>query len=211
MENTLRLGGIVLCGGHSRRMGQAKEWLSVEGRPMLGQVVRIVGEVADPVVVAARAGQNLPALPAGTLVVCDESPDQGPLAGVVAGLTVLAGRCDAAFVTGCDHPWLRPAFIRALADRLGTFDAVVVHEAGRDLPLPAVYRVGLAAAGRELLATGRLRVDGLLSVCRGTRIAPESLPPESAARAALTNVNRPDDLRHSPDDHPDASTPRART
>ena len=44
-------------------MGRAKEWLLVGGETLLARTVRVVGEVAEVVVVAGRAGQVLPELP----------------------------------------------------------------------------------------------------------------------------------------------------
>jgi molybdenum cofactor guanylyltransferase len=67
-----RTGGIVLCGGESRRMGRPKAWLPFAGELMLPRVVRLLGEVVAPVVVVAAPGQDVPPLPAGVEVVRDE-------------------------------------------------------------------------------------------------------------------------------------------
>ena len=70
----LTVGGVVLCGGRSRRIGSSEAWLQ--------RMVRIVGEVVEPVVVAGRRNQSLPELPEGVAVVCDAVEDAGPLAGI---------------------------------------------------------------------------------------------------------------------------------
>ena len=49
----MRVAGIVLRGGQSRRMGQPKAWLPFGGETMLARVVRILGGVVDPIVVVA--------------------------------------------------------------------------------------------------------------------------------------------------------------
>jgi molybdopterin-guanine dinucleotide biosynthesis protein A len=175
-------------------MGQPKEWLPIDGQAMLVRVVQRVAAAAGPVVVAARPGQSLPELPPGVLIVGDETPDHGPLAGLIAGLAALTGRCEAAFVTGCDHPWLAPAFIHALHGRLGDHDAVALMADGRPMPLPAVYRLSVVPAARELLSQGQLRLGGLLAACRANLLRPEDLPPDVDVRASLANVNRPADL-----------------
>ena len=64
-------GGLVLCGGRSRRMGADKAWLPFGEECLLQRVVRIVTEVAEPVVAAASQGQVLPPLPEGVAAVRD--------------------------------------------------------------------------------------------------------------------------------------------
>ncbi len=41
-------GGIVLCGGQSKRMGRPKAWLPFGGETMLQRVVRVLAEVVHP-------------------------------------------------------------------------------------------------------------------------------------------------------------------
>ena len=43
----MRVGGIVLCGGRSSRMGSPKAWLPFGGEPMLARVVRVVCEAVQ--------------------------------------------------------------------------------------------------------------------------------------------------------------------
>src|SRR5438046_7125868 len=119
----MNVGGIVLCGGRSRRMGRPKAWLSFAGEVMLSRVVRLLGEVVSPIVVVAAPEQDVPPLPDAVGVVRDEVEGRGPLAGLAAGLRALAGRADAAYLSSCDVPLLRPEFVRRMIALLG--DAAV--------------------------------------------------------------------------------------
>ena len=107
------VGGIVLCGGQSQRMGTAKAWLSFGAETLLQRVVRLLAEVVDPIVVAAARGQELPALPKDVHLVRDSVPGLGPLQGLADGLAALKGRVDIAFAASCDAPFLKPPFRRA--------------------------------------------------------------------------------------------------
>src|SRR5262245_6119048 len=116
----LRTGGIVLCGGQSKRMGRPKAWLPFAGETMLPRVVRLLGEAVNPLVVVAAPEQELPPLPREVAVVRDEEKGRGPLQGLAAGLAGLRGRwAEAAYLSSCDVPFLRPAFVRRLIDLLG--------------------------------------------------------------------------------------------
>ncbi len=189
----VRVGGLVLCGGRSRRMGRPKAWLPFGGEVMLARVARVLGEVVSPVVVVAGRGQDLPALPPGVEVVHDPKPDRGPLQGLVAGMEALRGRAEAAYVSSCDVPLLRPAFVRRMIDLLGDHLACVPRVEGFLHPLAAVYRLEAAAAAERLLAEGRPRPT-LLSDAVPTRVvSADELAGVDPGFESLRNLNAPEE------------------
>ena len=137
----MKVGGIILCGGKSRRMGQHKPWLPFAGELLLPRVARLLSEVVEPIVVVSAPAQELPTLPPTVALVQDETPDRGPLEGMAAGLSALMGRADAAYVSGCDAPLLQPAFVRRMISLIGPHAACTPFVDGRYHPLAAVYRV----------------------------------------------------------------------
>ncbi|MCH7885242.1 MAG: molybdenum cofactor guanylyltransferase [Planctomycetes bacterium] len=187
----LRTGGIVLCGGRSRRMGTSKAWLRFGDEYGLQRIVRLLGGVVGPVVVAARQGQNLPPLPANVSVVHDHPDHRGPLSGILAGFAALEGQCDAAFVTSCDQPLLRPALVRCLIERLGVHAAVVPRHEGRLHPLTAVYRLGTRALLTELLTQHQWRVQTYVERCEALIVEAHSLSSEDQDFVSFWNANDP--------------------
>src|ERR671936_2243425 len=137
------VGGVVLCGGRSKRMGRPKAWLPFAGEIMLPRVVRLLGEAVRPVVVVAAPDQEVPPLPPEVAVVRDEEKGRGPLQGLAAGLAALEGRADAAYLSSCDVPFLRPAFVRRLIDLLGAHAICVPRVGAHHHPLAAVYRLNV--------------------------------------------------------------------
>src|SRR5687768_16956398 len=99
-------GGVILCGGQSTRMGIDKTSLPFGTETMLQRVVRLLGEAVQPLVVVAGRDQELPALPPSVLVTRDRRSGRGPLEGIAAGLSALAGKVNATYVTSCDVPLL---------------------------------------------------------------------------------------------------------
>ena len=170
-------------------MGTAKEWLPIGGESLLQQIVRIVGSVVHPVVVAGRRGQPLPALPSDVELAYDAIENAGPLAGMAAGFDGLAGRCEAAFVVSCDHPLLKPAFITRLIELLGEHHAVVPSHEAQSYPLVAVYRLDLRPLLAELLAKGERRVHVFAERCGAYVIASAALVDVDGAIDSLRNVN----------------------
>jgi len=183
------VGGIVLRGGWSARMGTAKEWLPIGKEHLLQRVVRIVGSVVRPVVTASRREQPLPALPPKVEVVYDAVENAGPLAGMAAGFEALAGRCEAALVVSCDHPLLKPAFIARLIELLGDHQAVVPTHEGRSYPLVAVYRFDLRPLLTELLARSERCVHAFTERCGAHVVSSADLADVDPTRDSLRNVN----------------------
>jgi molybdopterin-guanine dinucleotide biosynthesis protein A len=189
------LGGVVLAGGKSSRMGSPKAWLDFGGEALLQRVVRRVAEVAAPVVVVAAEGQDVPPLPEGVAIVRDPVAGKGPLVGIAAGLDALAGCAEAAFVSSTDAPFLHPALIRRLAALRAGYDIAAPRALGHLQPLCAVYAMAARAEIAALLAEDRLRLTLLFERAR-TLIADEALllaDPDLAAAdpglRSLRNVN----------------------
>jgi molybdopterin-guanine dinucleotide biosynthesis protein A len=188
-----RVGGIVLCGGQSTRMGRPKAWLPFGGEIMLPRVVRLLREVVEPVVVVAAPDQDVPPLPSEVVVVRDEERGRGPLQGLAAGLAALAGRADAAYLSSCDVPFLQPAFVRRLIERLGNASICVPHVGDYHHPLAAVYRLDVLPTVRNLLAEGRLRPFFLFEAVPTRVLEAEELMDVDPTFQTLRNLNTPEE------------------
>ncbi len=187
------LGGIVTCGGESRRMGRSKAWLPIGEEVMLQRVVRLLSQVAEPVVVVAARGQELPSLPEGVRVLRDRREGVGPLEGIRVGLETLEGMVERAFVTSCDAPLLRGEFVRGVDAELGEADAAVPWDARHAHCLAAVYRTGVVSVIDELLERGVRRPLALFDRVATVRIGVDELRGVDPELQSLRNVNTPED------------------
>jgi len=197
VSTRLNLGGIVLAGGRSTRMGRSKAHLPFGGETMLARTVRQLGNAVGPVVVVGAPDQELPPLPLlpnEVSVARDDVEGRGPLAGILAGLEVIADRVDAVFVCGCDTPLLSAAFVRRVADRLGENEVSVPHVDGFWQPLAAVYRVSVAASIRALLEDDQRRPAFLFDRVPTRRVERDELLDVDPELWSLRNLNRPDDV-----------------
>jgi molybdopterin-guanine dinucleotide biosynthesis protein A len=187
------VGGIVLCGGQSKRMGRAKAWLPFVGELMLPRVVRLLGQAVSPVVVVAAPDQEVPPLPGEIAIVRDEEKGRGPLQGLAAGLTALRGQVDAAYLSSCDVPFLQPAFVCRLIDLLGDQPICVPHVGDYHHPLAAVYRLEVADAVTRLLAEDRLRPFFLFEAVPTRIVEAAELADVDPTFQTLRNLNTPAD------------------
>jgi molybdopterin-guanine dinucleotide biosynthesis protein A len=124
-----KLGGLILAGGGSRRMGQDKAVLDWGGRRAIDRIHDLASVTCDgPVLVAGRDY--------GLAFVADPEPLAGPVGGLVAGVQALKSRgCTAVLVLAVDAPTLRPG---DLAPLLTTSGPGAVYEG---LPLPMVLEI----------------------------------------------------------------------
>ena len=189
----MRVGGVILCGGESKRMGRPKAWLPFGAELMLPHVVRLLGEAAAPLVVVAAPGQDVPPLPPDVTVVRDDEKGRGPLQGLAAGLRALRGRADAAYASSCDVPFLRPAFVRRLIDLLGDYAICVPRVGDYHHPLAAVYRIDVADAVNRLLAENRLRPFFLFEAVSTRVVEAAELADVDPTFQTLRNLNTPED------------------
>lgn len=188
------MGGIVLCGGKSSRMGQPKAWLPFGNEVLLQRIVRILGEVVSPIVVVAAQGQELPELPPEVLITRDEREALGPVGGLAAGFAALRGRADAAYVSACDVPLLMPAIVRHICGQLGGSDIAIPVDGQFPHPLAAVYRLSLEQRVQELLEAGRLRPIFLWEGAKVTSIAVDSLKALDPELNSFRNANTPEEF-----------------
>lgn len=193
----IRVGGIVLCGGRSSRMGQPKAWLPFGSEVLLQRVVRILHESVTPVVVVAAPGQDLPPLPGDVQIARDEADGRGPLQGLAAGLTALQGQADAAYASSCDVPFLRPAFVSRLVELLGAEQICVPRVGDFHHPLAAVYRLEVLDIVHRLLAANRLRPTFLFDAAPTRVVSALELTDVDPTFESLRNLNTPTDYEQA--------------
>jgi molybdopterin-guanine dinucleotide biosynthesis protein A len=181
----MTVGAVVLAGGQARRMGGGdKTLLTVVGRPMLEAIIAALD--ADEVAISANgdparfARFGLPVLGDGAFL------GQGPLAGVLAGLTWAAQLGMIALLT---VPGDTPFLPSGLASNLAPHPAYAVS-GGQPHYLVALWPVSCAPELRRFLSVPGKRDVRLFGESIGMR--PVDFP--MRGRDQFANVNTPDDL-----------------
>ena len=126
-------------------------------------------------------------------IIRDEEKGRGPLQGLAAGLAALRGKADAAYLSSCDVPFLKPAFVRRLIDLLGDHHICVPRIGEYDHPLAAVYRMEVEETARRLLAENRLRPFFLFEAVPTRVVEAAELADVDPSFQTLRNLNTPDE------------------
>ena len=182
-------------------MGRSKAWLRFGPEFMLQRVVRLLGEIVQPIVVVAAPGQDLPDLPESFPIVRDPVPDRGPLQGIAAGLVALPDHVEFVYATATDVPFLRPAWVGRLSELIGDEDLAIPEVGGRLHPLAALYRrKSVLTVVESLLAEDRLRLGSLVDLLRTVRVGAELMRGVDPDLATLRNLNTVEDYRRALDE-----------
>ena len=118
--------GLVLAGGHSRRLGRDKRWLPhEEGGSWLERTTALLARFCGEGRIAIATGESFDPI-AGWPTVADPAPaGRGPLVGIDAAFRAHPG-CDLC-VLACDYPQIDAELLGPIYDAPLTTVAGVVH------------------------------------------------------------------------------------
>ncbi|MDG2467915.1 MAG: molybdenum cofactor guanylyltransferase [Pirellulaceae bacterium] len=189
------VGGVILCGGKSHRMGTSKALLPFGDEVMLQRVVRILQSALDPVVVVAAEDQPLPELPSDVTVLIDSYPEKGPLAGLFCGLQHLHSlQVPLAFASACDTPFLLPGFIDYLLSKMTDQDEILLLQEGEfQHVLSAFYRTDVYRTAEKLIMSDRLRPIFLTAEHLTHQLNVDQMRAVDPDLVSLQNLNTPSD------------------
>lgn len=174
-------GFLLLCGGHSRRMGQNKALLTVEGMTLLQRIARVGDSFSECII---SANEEIPTPPNFNRV-ADIYPECGPMGGLHAALSVC--KAPALVCTPCDVPYYNDELAKFLIQKFSSdLDALILQgNDGRIHPLMGVYSKSCLPVLTEHLQNGKLKLIWMLDGLN-TRII--RLPPEISQNVFI-NLN----------------------
>lgn len=193
----VRIAGVVLAGGRSRRMGRDKSLLRLGGEAaptLLERSVALLGPLCEQVWVSCRAGQTY----AGQCCVPDILSASGPICGVHAALVrAREAGIPAVLALSCDMPLMHVDMLRRLiaafaaSPRQSLMTAFMAPN-GWTESLAAIYRVEAVSFLEAAVAQGRFKMR-------------EAVPLElqcfehyrTEDARAFFNVNTPQDLQQA--------------
>lgn len=175
------IGGFVLAGGASRRMGQDKALLPLGSGTMVEQIASAVRAAAGNVTILGPVDRYAHL---GFPVVPDKIENCGPLGGLYTALSLTAA--DWNLFVACDMPDVTANFLVGLIEAAEAADAdcVVPESAGKLDPLCAVYHRRVAPAAESAIHRKLFKMQDFISTLRTSRWpVPDARP--------LSNVNTP--------------------
>ena len=185
------LYGLVLTGGHSRRLGHDKALLARAGGTQLAYLTGLLQEFCGAVFVSVRADQREDPERRRYQQVVDRETSKGPLRGI---LSAMHAHSEVDWlVVACDLPNVDAVTLGQLIEaRDGRYPFTAYRSSHDDLPEPlcAIYASDSRSILEENAASG-VHCPRKIMIRSATQLLTQPTP------VALHNVNTADDLRDS--------------
>jgi molybdopterin-guanine dinucleotide biosynthesis protein A len=183
------VSAAIMAGGKSKRMGQDKAWIELDGEPLIKRVADVLAALADEVIVVA----NDPRYESlGLRVVRDRWPHGGALGGIATGIG--AATHDTVLVAACDMPFLSVDVWRVLLGHAGEADVVIPKIGAEYETMHALYTKACVPQMARAIAENRLRVISFFDQVRVLPIEEPELRAADPTLRSFTNVNTPEEL-----------------
>ena|SRR5438094_5725223 len=193
MTPMLDVGGFILVGGMSSRMGTDKSRLVFGDQTSVALIAASLQSVAGTV---RTVGAAVPALE-GLANIADAHDQWGPLAGIEAALC--NANSEYCLVVACDLPFVTAELFERLIGLADHWDAIVpLQSDGRPQPLCAIYRRSAClATARKAIANGEHSPRALLDQVNTRYVPFTELSDLDGSDYFFFNVNTPENYERS--------------
>jgi molybdopterin-guanine dinucleotide biosynthesis protein A len=194
MNHKTQVGGFILAGGESSRMGRDKALLELEGVALIMRTAKLVESAAER---CAIVGDTVRLEGLELLVIEDEFPGAGPLGGIATALR--ASGVEWNLIVACDLPYLTGEWLEFLIGQAMKSDADAVlpmNDRGAE-PLCAMYHKRAEGAIRAALDRGVRKVTDALADVRIKFIEPREWKGFDSDGLLFKNMNSPADYEEA--------------
>jgi molybdopterin-guanine dinucleotide biosynthesis protein A len=188
--------GVVLAGGRSRRFGSEKAFGDLAGEPVIAHVIARFRPQVGRLILNANGDLTRFASFGLETIPDDESPELGPLSGLLAAFDWAAHNmagCIAVATVSADVPFLPLDLVERLDEARGGQTALAISGERRH-PTIALWPMSARPAVAGALKRRTLGVDALASDLNAIAVAFPMRDIDGRMLDPFFNVNTPDDL-----------------
>jgi molybdopterin-guanine dinucleotide biosynthesis protein A len=197
MDKSIRVSGVILAGGVSRRLEKNKALERIGGKALIERVIDSLVPLTTEVLAVVAQPEQATALrlPPSVRVVSDRYPGGGSLGGIFTGLDASAEPWS--LVVACDMPFLNRELLRHLIKETSNVDAVVPCLGGQPEPLHALYSKACLAPMERMLQAGQLKIAPLFDAVRVRYVDEETIDRIDPHHLSFFNINTQADLEEA--------------
>ena len=184
-HSEMEIEGVVLTGGASRRMGQDKSQLTIQGEVLSERIARTLSNRVGRVTILGRKPIS------GFEFVADAGEYAGPL----MALSRFRPKCDAVLVASCDLPLFDARLIDIFLSHLLSHDAVLPEHDGKAQPLCALYKRSAWPLLEQTVAEGRKSVMAWIDRLSIRLVTQDEIRDAGVDPNSIRGVNTPEELQ----------------
>jgi molybdopterin-guanine dinucleotide biosynthesis protein A len=197
MDKSIRVSGVILAGGVSRRLEKNKALERIGGKALIERVIDSLVPLTTEVLAVVAQPEQAAALrlPPSVRVVSDRYPGGGSLGGIFTGLEASAEPWS--LVVACDMPFLNRELLCHLMAQSSNVDAVVPCLGGQPEPLHALYSKACLAPMERMLRAGQLKIAPLFEAVRVHYVDEATIDRIDPRHLSFFNINTQADLEEA--------------
>jgi len=178
----MKITGVIIAGGQSRRMGFDKKQIDFEGKSFLQRSIDLLTKITDEVVI--NSNENIPT---SLHIIKDESQNKGPLGGIYSVLKNIKN--DLALVVPGDLPLLDEEVLEFLLNNYDGKSKACVFEVNNHIEaLVGLYHKNILPDMEQQLASGEYKLQILLEKVVAQKVSGNQFA------GKFLNINTPQDL-----------------
>lgn len=182
--------GVILAGGLSKRYGQNKAFLEIEGIRLIDRVAEGMKNIFTRVFLVTNAKKDYEYL--GLPLIEDRIKGLGPMGGIYTGLMSISGK--GGFFVACDMPFLNEQLVRYMVEVQDHYAAVVPSMGNEIEPLHALYATTCLGPIRRLIESRRYQVRLFYDSVSVRYVTENEIRRFGQPRDAFHNINTPDEF-----------------
>jgi len=183
----MKITGIILAGGKSKRFGKDKALIEWQGKTLFENAVDLCRPFTNSLLISSNHTAHNQF---GIEVVPDKVADCGPMGGIYSCLDKSDTEWN--FVISVDSPAVHPGFIQTLISESGKYDAVIpLHEQGIE-PLVALYHRDILDEIEKSIERREFKMHDLIRKLNSKFVDSQTWLKKYPN--LFHNINRPDDL-----------------
>ncbi len=184
----------ILAGGQSKRMGQDKAFLKINGQQVIERLIARLKPLTDDLFISTNSPEKYKAF--GLRMVADIYPDKAALGGIYSA--IYAARQPYVLAIACDMPFLNPALLQHLINLASRADVVSpLITPPHPETLHTVYNKSCLSAIETYLSANKLRIIGFFKEVTVHYVHRDEIARFDPDFHSFINVNTPKDWQQA--------------
>ncbi|HAP32490.1 MAG TPA: molybdenum cofactor guanylyltransferase [Firmicutes bacterium] len=189
----IMLSAAVLAGGESKRMGENKAFLRLDGRYLIELIIEKLCRLFTEVMVVTDMVREMDFLPVHLVEDVYHEGEKNALRGIHAALTATSQQ--SCFILACDMPFLSPALIKHMSSFAEDYDLIVPRLDGHYQPLFSFYHKKCLPFIHRALEQKYYKISSLYDNFNVKVIDEITVQIYDPKRLSFCNINNRDDFR----------------